>query len=206
MNRGLPLVISAPSGAGKSTLIRELRRHVDGLAFSVSHTTRPARAGERDGVEYHFVDRERFEGLVAEDAFAEWAEVHGNLYGTHLATLEAQLGAGCDVILDIDVQGALQIAERVAGAVLVFILPPGPDELRARLEGRGLDAPEVIARRLANAWHELRAARQYDYLVVNDDLERAAEELAAVVRAERSRTVRRTEALDRLLAAAPAGG
>ncbi|NTU60513.1 MAG: guanylate kinase, partial [Deltaproteobacteria bacterium] len=130
------------------------------------------------------------------EAFAEWAEVHGNLYGTSYRSLEAEISKGRDVVLDIDVQGALQIANKVAGVVLVFVLPPNWDELRRRLETRGLDDPEVIERRIANARGEVAGAARYRYLVLNDDLERAAVELAAIVRAERCRTERRAEWLE----------
>lgn len=164
----------------------------------MSHTTRAPRAGERDGEQYHFVDRPAFEARVAQGGFAEWAEVHGNLYGTSFAALEEELAKGGDVLLDIDVQGALQIADKVAGSVLVFLLPPSWGELRRRLETRALDAPEVVERRIANARAEVAAADRYEYLVINDDLERAAEELASIVRAERCRTGRRLDALKSL--------
>ncbi|MBE0616841.1 MAG: guanylate kinase [Proteobacteria bacterium] len=196
---GIPLVISAPSGAGKSTLVRELRRRVEGLEFSVSHTTRAPRAGEADGVEYHFVDRPAFEAMIERGAFAEWAEVHGNLYGTSLHALQERLAQGVDVILDIDVQGALQLAEKVPEALLVFVLPPSWDELRRRLRGRGSDEVAVVERRLANARGELGQALRYHYLVVNDHLDRAAEELTYIVCAERCRTERRKTMVGELL-------
>lgn len=201
MRPGLPLVISAPSGAGKSTLVRELRRRVEGLGFSVSHTTRRPRRGETDGVEYHFVDRPAFEARIGQGAFAEWAEVHGNLYGTDLAALQERLARGEDVILDIDVQGALQLAEKVPEAVLVFVIPPTWDELRRRLQGRGSEDVAVVERRLANARGELERALRYDYLVVNDDLGRAVEELSSIVRAERCRSGRRQALVADLLKA-----
>ncbi len=210
MDPGLVLVISAPSGAGKSTLIRLLRERMPELRFSVSHTTRPPRPGERDGVDYHFVDPETFRAMVERGEFAEWAEVHGHLYGTSLVSLRAETGQGRDVILDIDVQGALQIAGSVPDAVLVFVLPPSWQELRRRLEGRGQDPPEAIERRLRNARTELAQASRYHYLVVNDDLERCAAELEAIVRAERCRTRRRRRLLAGLLEGAagsrPSGG
>ncbi len=199
MDPGLVLVISAPSGAGKSTLIRLLRERMPELAFSVSHTTRPPRPGERDGVDYHFVDPGTFRAMVHRGEFAEWAEVHGHLYGTSLASLRAETEQGRDVILDIDVQGALQIARTVPSAVLVFVLPPSWEELRRRLEGRGQDPPEAIERRLRNARNELAQAGRYHYLVVNDDRERCASELEAIVRAERCRTGRRRRLLAELL-------
>jgi guanylate kinase len=199
MAGGMALVLSAPSGAGKSTLVREVRSRVGGLDFSVSHTTRPPRAGETDGVDYHFVEPTVFEAMIREGAFAEWAEVHGNLYGTHLRALEVRLEEGADVLLDIDVQGALQLGERVPGAVLVFVLPPSWAELRRRLTGRGLDSEEVVERRLANARGELEQAMRYDYLVVNDHLDRAADELCSIVRAERCRAARRKDLVGELL-------
>lgn len=199
MPAGIPLVLSAPSGAGKSTLVRKVRGRVQALGFSVSHTTRAPRAGEADGVDYHFVDRPAFEAMIREGGFAEWAEVHGNLYGTGLSDLRARLDRGEDVLLDIDVQGALQIAEKVPGAVLVFVLPPSWAELRRRLTGRGLDAPEVVERRLANARSELAQALHYHYLVVNDHLDRAADELCSIVLAERCRAARRRARVEELL-------
>lgn len=200
MPAGIPLILSAPSGAGKSTLVREVRARAGGLGFSVSHTTRPPRAGEAEGVDYHFVARPAFEAMIRAGAFAEWAEVHGNLYGTSLEALRDRLEQGEDVLLDIDVQGALQIAEKVPGAVLVFVLPPSWAELRRRLTGRGLDAAEVVERRLANARGELEQALRYDYLVVNDHLDRAADELCSIVRAERCRAARRRPRVEALLA------
>lgn len=202
MPRGIPFVISAPSGAGKSTLVKGLRDRLPGIGFSVSHTTRPPRAGETEGVEYHFVDRSSFEEMVRGGNFLEWAEVHGNLYGTSIRALEPRLDAGEDVVLDIDVQGAGQIGDKLSEAVSVFILPPSRDALRSRLESRGLDAPDVVRRRLANAEVELAQAYRYDYLVVNDNVTRATEELCCVVRAERCRRVRRADLLEKWKASA----
>ncbi|MDF1554242.1 MAG: guanylate kinase [Deferrisomatales bacterium] len=186
--RGLPLVISAPSGAGKTTLIRRLCEQEPGLEFSISHTTRPPRDGESDGVEYHFVDEAAFRAMAAAGGFAEWALVHGNLYGTSFAALEEQLARGSDVILDIDVQGALQVSQRFPEAVLIFIQPPSLEELHRRLEARGSDSPEVIERRLRNAAEEMSQAHRYHHVVVNERLERAAAELAAVVAMVRGAT------------------
>lgn len=200
MPQGIPIVVSAPSGAGKSTLIRELLARVEGLEFSVSHTTRPPRAGDVEGVDYHFVDRARFEQMVEEDAFAEWAEVHGHLYGTSFRAIEALLAEGRDVVLDIDVQGALQIADKMSGTVLIFVMPPSWEELRRRIDSRGLDARKDIERRMENARRELIQARRYQYLVVNDDVGRASRDLASIVRAERCRISRRSGDLNRLVA------
>jgi len=200
--RGVPFVISAPSGAGKSTLVRGLRERLPGIGFSVSHTTRQPRAGERDGVEYHFVNRSGFESMIRSGEFLEWAEVHGNLYGTSVAALEARLAVGDDVVLDIDVQGAEQVRKKLVDAVSIFILPPSREALRRRLEDRGSDPVEVVERRLANATRELAQAHRYDYLIVNDDVEQATGELCCVVRAERCRGARRAHLLEKL--AAPA--
>lgn len=185
--KGSLFVISAPSGAGKSTLIGALMERVGQIGFSVSHTTRPPREGEKNGVHYHFVSREEFQRLADGGEFAEWATVHGNLYGTGKTALKETLEAGKDVILDIDVQGAESVAKSMPEAVLVFILPPSLAELEKRLKGRGKDAEEVIRTRLANAAHEISRAGAYDYLIVNDDLLRAGSELEAVVLASRLR-------------------
>ncbi|HOW85050.1 MAG TPA: guanylate kinase [Candidatus Aminicenantes bacterium] len=179
-------VITGPSGCGKSTLIKRVRRAVGGLEFSVSHTTRPPRPSEKDGVDYHFVSERVFERLAREKRFLEHARVHGNLYGTSRAEVETK-GRRGDVILDIDVQGARQVRARVEGAVLIFIMPPVAAELRRRLRARGEDSREAVARRLRNARAEVRAYAEFDYVVVNDDLARAAAELRTVIAAARHR-------------------
>lgn len=179
-------VITGPSGSGKSTLIRKLRRALGDLDFSVSHTTRARRPSERDGVDYHFVSERVFERLVREKRFLEHARVHGSLYGTSRAEVEAK-GQRRDVILDIDVQGARQVRARVPGAVLIFVMPPVAPELRRRLRGRGENSREDAARRLRNARAEVRAYAEFDYVVVNDDLVRAASDLKTVIRAARHR-------------------
>ncbi|MFA7348183.1 MAG: guanylate kinase [Desulfurivibrionaceae bacterium] len=186
MSRGNFFVISAPSGAGKSTILKKLLAEVDNLAFSVSHTTRAPRPGESNGREYHFVDRATFEGMRDNQAFLEWAEVHGNLYGTSRATIEAQQAQGIDVFLDIDVQGARQLREqRIQGAIFLFIAPPSWAELERRLRGRGTDPEETVQLRLSNARQEMEDAGRYDYLVINDQLDEAVDVLRAVVIAER---------------------
>ena len=179
-------VVTGPSGCGKSTLIAEVRRRLADLAFSVSHTTRPRRPSERDGVDYRFVSERAFERLVREKRFLEWARVHGHLYGTSRAEA-ARKGRRGDVVLDIDVQGARQVRAAMPGAVLVFVMPPVAAELRRRLEKRGEDGPEAVERRLRNARSEVRAYREFDFVVVNDDLARAADDLEAVVVASRRR-------------------
>ena len=179
-------VVTGPSGCGKSTLIAEVRRRLADLAFSVSHTTRPRRPSERDGVDYRFVSERAFERLVREKRFLEWARVHGHLYGTSRAEA-ARKGRRGDVVLDIDVQGARQVRAAVPGAVMVFVMPPVASELRRRLEKRGEDGPEAVERRLRNARAEVRAYKEFDFVVVNDDLARAADDLEAVVVASRRR-------------------
>lgn len=184
------MIISAPSGAGKTTLCRKLRRRFPNMRESISYTTRLPRPGEVDGQDYNFVSRETFQTMVSEDAFAEWAEVHGNLYGTALKTLEDARKNGVDLLLDIDCQGALTLKERFEGGVYVFILPPSMKELRRRLESRCSDEQEVIERRIRRAATEIREARWYDYLIINDRIEDAFEELAAIVLAQSRRTFR----------------
>jgi len=177
-------VITGPSGCGKSTLIKRVRRAVRGLDFSVSHTTRARRPSEKDGVDYHYVSERVFARMVRARKFLEHARVHGHLYGTSRAEVESK-GRRGDVILDIDVQGARQVRARVPGAVLVFIMPPVAAELRRRLKSRHEDSPEAVKRRLRNARAEVRAYAEFDYVVVNDDLARAAAELKTVVAAAR---------------------
>lgn len=179
-------VITGPSGCGKSTLIKRVRRALGGLEFSVSHTTRPRRPSEREGVDYHFVSERVFERMAREKRFLEHARVHGNLYGTSRAEVETK-GRRGDVILDIDVQGARQVRARVEGAVLVFIMPPVAAELRRRLVARGEDDREAIRRRLRNARAEVRAYAEFDFVVVNGDLGRAVADLKTVIAAARHR-------------------
>jgi guanylate kinase len=184
---GLMLVISAPSGAGKSTLIRYLTKSFDNFSFSISCTTRAPRPGEKDGREYHFLERQEFLRRRDVGYFAEWAEVYGNFYGTPRQATEELLAAGRDVIFDIDVQGAQQLRESMQQGCYVFILPPSRQVLEARLTGRGTDSPESVARRLAAARTEIEAARQFDHWIINDDLARAQDELRAVYVAEKTR-------------------
>ncbi len=197
---GLLFVISAPSGAGKTSLCREVIDNLGGLRHSVSYTTRAPRGGEQDGVDYHFVGVEQFKAMVAAGEFAEWAEVHGNRYGTAIATLDAARSAGVDLLLDIDCQGAWQLKQNYRHGVFIFILPPSYRELQRRLEGRNTDAAEVIARRMANARGEIEAARWYDYLVVNDDFSQAKVDLLAILSAERCRTTRVLDSLPEFFA------
>jgi guanylate kinase len=184
--RGIPFVVSAPSGTGKTTVCRKAVARDAHIAFSISHTTRPMRAGEQDGRDYHFVSRDAFLRLVAGGAFVEHAEYAGNLYGTSWASLDAPLAAGRDLLLEVDVQGALQLRERRRDARFVFLLPPSRSELERRLTGRGTDTPDAISRRLAAVDAELRAVHAFDYAIVNDDVDRATDALLAIISAERS--------------------
>lgn len=177
-----PLVLSAPSGAGKTTLAHLLRERNPDVAFSVSATTRAPRPGEADGVAYHFVTRDQFLRMRDAGELIEWAEVHGHLYGTPLANVRRAQARGEHLLLDIDVQGARQIRSRVPEAVLVFVLPPSGEVLVERLKARGTENAAVLRRRLRNAEDEIRAAPDFDYVVVNDVLQTAAEELEAVLR------------------------
>jgi guanylate kinase len=188
--KGILYVISAPSGAGKTSLCKEIMAVVPGLRQSISYTTRPRRNGERDGVDYHFVSSDEFARMVAAGAFAEWAEVHGNCYGTSKALLEEAISSGADVLLDIDFQGAAQLRESGLDGVFIFILPPDMQELRKRLEGRNTDTAEVIEQRMRNAREEIAQAARFDYLVVNDVFEQAVARLRAIMLAESIRTVR----------------
>jgi guanylate kinase len=185
------IVVSAPSGAGKSTVLRRVLKESPGLRFSVSHTTRSPRPGERNGVEYHYVDRAEFERLRAAGRLLEWAEVHGNLYGTGLAELERAQADGVDLLLDVDVQGATQVRRQIADAVTVFILPPSYEVLEARLRGRGQDDEGAIRKRLEAAGRELHAYAAYDYAIINEHLDTSVEELKSIVTAARCRVSRR---------------
>lgn len=184
--RGIPFVVSAPSGTGKTTVCRGVVARDAGIAFSISHTTRAMRPGEQDGRDYHFVSRDEFRRLVDAGAFVEHAEYAGNLYGTSWASLDAPLAAGRDLLLEVDVQGALQLRARRRDARFVFLLPPSREELVRRLTGRGTDSPDAIARRLAAVDDELRAVHAFDYAIVNDDVERATRAMLEIIAAERA--------------------
>lgn len=199
-------MISAPSGTGKTSLVLKLLERVEGLRFSVSYTTRPMRAGERDGVDYHFVDDRRFTEMVAEGAFLEHAEVFGRRYGTGRDATVAALDAGTDLVLEIDVQGAAQIRASGLGTVSVFVVPPSYAELVRRLRRRGSDDDAQIARRLETSRLEAGEYRYYDYVVVNDEFDRALDDLAALVRAERLRRERRVAEIEAILETFPGPG
>ena len=179
------LIISSPSGAGQTTLTRRLLQEFSDFRFSVSHTTRQPRANEVDGQDYHFVDENAFRDIIAENGFAEWAEVHGNLYGTSVTEIDLARTAGkSGVLFDVDYQGARQIKEKFPHAIGVFILPPSMDELRRRLDGRGSDDADSRRRRFDNAREEIGHYPFFDYMVVNDELQRALTELRGIVLAE----------------------
>jgi guanylate kinase len=185
---GILFVISAPSGAGKTSLCKEIIDFFPDLRHSVSFTTRPQRRGEQDGVDYHFVTQDVFTTMVADGAFAEWAEVHGNRYGTAIKTLQTASLAGVDILLDIDCQGAAQLRKNFQHGVFIFILPPSYDELRRRLQWRDTDSEAVIEQRLLNARGEIAESVLYDYMIVNDDFQVALGQMKAVITAERCRT------------------
>ncbi|RPE65009.1 guanylate kinase [Tibeticola sediminis] len=182
-------VVAAPSGAGKSSLVKALLELDAQVQLSVSHTTRAPRGQERHGREYFFVSDAEFDAMIAAGAFVEWANVHGHRYGTSRRAIEERIASGADVILEIDWQGALQIRRAFANAVLIFILPPSWEELRARLLRRGEDRPEVIALRLRNAAEEMAHAHEFDYVIINEVFERALFDLKAIVHAQRLRYV-----------------
>lgn len=196
-------IVSSPSGAGKTTLIQRVladpRIGKDTIHFSVSHTTRPPRAGEVDGREYHFISPDVFRQLVAENGFLEHAEVHGNFYGTSRMEVEPRLQAGIDVLLDIDVQGARQVRSRMPDVVKIIVFPPSRQDLEQRLRRRALDAPEVVERRLQAARKEMEEFGEYDYAIINDDLEGGVDELRAIVVARRANRRRRRERLESIL-------
>ena len=185
--KGCLFIVAAPSGAGKTTLVRELLARDPALKLSVSYTTRTPRPGERDGVDYHFVARDRFAAMREAGEFVEWAEVHGNLYATSRVWLESEMAAGRDILLEIDWQGARQVRLAIREAVGIFILPPSVAELEHRLIGRGQDTADVIARRLANARGEMHHVGDFEYVIINKELRYAADELEVLVKAARLR-------------------
>ncbi|MCC7044407.1 MAG: guanylate kinase [Acidobacteria bacterium] len=193
---GLLFVVSAPSGTGKTTVVDRLVERSARLTRSRSYTSRARRPGEVEGVDYNFVSRDRFEAMIREDAFLEWADIFGNLYGTGREATELELAAGHDLVLVIDVQGARQVRHRLPGrAVEIFVLPPSFEVLAARLRGRNKDPEDAIARRLATASREVSAVEEYDYVVVNDDIDRCVSEIESIVTAERARLARRREVI-----------
>lgn len=188
---GVLFVISAPSGAGKSTILTALRKRVGGFGYSVSHTTRDARGSEKDGIDYHFVDRMTFKEMVKAGAFVEWAKVHNNLYGTSISGIAKQTASGFDVLLDIDPQGAKNIKKKFKDSVLIYVLPPSMEILEKRIRDRGTDSESIIENRMKEAPQLIEACVWYDYIIINDDLERAVQEAKSIIISERCRTTRR---------------
>lgn len=197
--RGNLIVVSAPSGSGKTTLVQKLLDRVENVRFSVSFTTRARRGQEVDGVDYHFVSEKEFRHRIEKNELLEWAEVHQKLYGTSKTETEKMLAAGADVLLDVDVQGAAQVRAKKPGAVSVFILPPSFAVLESRLRGREQDSEEEIEARLEEARREIRRYDEYDYVIVNDDVEQSALVLQSIVRGERARPRLHAERIERIL-------
>jgi len=189
-SRGTLFVVSSPSGGGKGTIIRHVLDVVENLRYSVSFTTRAPRLGEVHGREYFFVSRETFDEMVAAGEFLEWACVHGNFYGTAKDQVIEETASGADIILEVDVQGAASVRQLLMDSVSIFILPPSYEVLRQRLIARGTDAPEELALRLRNAPEELRQYSAFDYVIINDEIDRAVGQLASIIYAERARCMR----------------
>lgn len=202
-SRGVLFVLSAPSGAGKSTVSRAVLARLENMEFSISYTTRPRRAGEIDGRDYHFVERARFEAMIAADEFLEWADVFEQLYGTGVEATRAVLDSGRDLLLDIDVQGARQVREREPACVSIMLLPPDFGTLEERLRGRGSESSETLSGRLTRARKEAEEYGSFDYLVVNETIADCVDEVLAIVRAEHRRTKRTSEEAQGILATFP---
>ena len=190
MNRGMLIVVSSPSGGGKGTLIDRVLKTVPNVSYSVSFTTRAPRPGEADGREYFFIDRATFEQMIERGEFLEWADVYGHLYGTSCKQVERERAAGHDIILEIDVQGAESVRGKILDAVSIFILPPSFELLRERLLARGTEAAEALEKRMHGAPSEVEQYRHFQYVILNDDINRASQQLAAVIYAERARRER----------------
>ncbi|MDO4273365.1 MAG: guanylate kinase [Eubacteriales bacterium] len=198
MSKGILVVVSGFSGAGKGTVMKRLLEQYDNYALSISVTTRNPRPGEEDGREYFFRSGEEFERLIREDALIEYARYVENYYGTPRSYVEEQLNAGKDVILEIEIQGAMKIKEKLPESLLVFVTPPSVEELKNRLEGRGTETPEVISSRLARAEEEAEGMENYDYLLINDDLEECVETLHHIIQSEHYRTHRNLKFVNRI--------
>ena len=198
MEEGLLVVISGPSGAGKGTICMQLLMEMSFLKVSVSATSRKPREGEKDGIDYFFIEEEEFLKRVKNNEFLEYAKVYGNYYGTPKEEVFKQLKAGKDIILEIDIQGALQVKKNYPMGVFIFILPPSLTELKNRIEGRGTDSKEVILRRMESAYDELNYAFQYDYVVVNDRVDIATEKIKHIILAEKNRAIRKKEIINKV--------
>lgn len=198
-SRGCLFIVSGPSGSGKTVMASAVLKSLPNLKFSVSYTTRAPRGSEHDGVDYHFVSKERFESLIRGNALIEWAQVYGNYYGTEEKSIDDLLGQGLDVLLDIDVQGAATIRSKRPDAVSVFIMPPSYQVLRERLESRKLDKKYVIEQRLRISCEEITRYKDFDYLIINDELSRSTDKLRAIIVSSRCRMERRSESARRVL-------
>ena len=193
MKRGLLIVVSGASGTGKGTVCKKILDDMPEVAYSISATTRAPRPGEVDGKEYYFISRDEFKTWIADEKFLEFAEVYGNFYGTPLNKIEERLNRGEDILLEIDVQGALNVKRKCPEGVYIFLLPPSIEELKRRIEGRGTETPESLQRRLANALAEIKIGREYNYVVVNDSVENAVAKIKAILVAERCKVERNAE-------------
>ena len=193
--RGVLIILSGPSGAGKGTICKALLEKSDNLFLSVSATTRKPRAGELDGINYHFISKEDFKDRIAQDGFIEYAEVYGNFYGTPQANVEQMLEDGKDVILEIDIQGALKVKERVKDGVFIFILPPSMEELKARIIKRGSETEESLMTRFKSAYQEINYISKYNYAVVNDTVDSAVKKIESIIQAEKCRVDRIKETI-----------
>lgn len=199
MTKGLLLVISGPSGCGKGTICKKLLSRNQNINFSISATTRKPRKGEANGINYFFVGEEEFKNMIKNDEFLEYASVHGNYYGTPKKYVFEKMAEGENIILEIDVQGALQIKEKYPEGVFIFILPPSMEELKNRIVKRGTESKEDIDRRLNNAYKEIELAKQYDYIVLNDQVLSAVEKIESIIIAEKNRTLRQKNLLDEII-------
>lgn len=197
--RGILFVVSSPSGGGKGTLIQRVLKQVPNLSYSVSYTTRAPREGEVNGREYFFVSPEKFDAMIAAGEFLEWAHVHGKLYGTSRHQVSHDVFEGRDIILEVDVQGAASVRELVTDSVSIFILPPSVEILRQRLIARGTDSPEALELRLRHAPEELKHYKTFNYVIINDEMERAARQLTCIIEAERAARVRQEPQIKRVV-------
>ena len=196
---GIPFIISAPSGAGKTSICRKTRSVIPDLAFSISYTTREKRKGEREGEDYYFISVETFKRMIDENRFLEWAKVHGHYYGTSKDFVTDKIDRGIDCLLDIDIQGAKRLKDIYPNGIYIFVIPPSLEELKSRLSGRQTENQDEIDLRLKNALSELRAFKEYQYLIINDDFSRAVEELKSIILAERCRLQKRQTLVEDIL-------
>lgn len=196
MTRGLLIVVSGASGTGKGTVCKKILADLPGVAYSISATTRAPRPGEVDGREYYFISRDEFKAWIDDGKFLEFAEVYGNFYGTPLNKIEERLNRGEDILLEIDVQGALNVKRKMPEGIYIFLLPPSLEELKRRIEGRGTETPESLNRRLANAAAEIKIGLEYDYVVVNDSVDNAVAQIKSILAAERCKVERNRDKFD----------